>query len=72
VWVRVPLGVRWDPDRRVVKWQNLPRMQRLIGVGMDYGTTNATTGLLLGLSKELNHLIRTLKRTRDAVHGTDE
>jgi PBSX family phage terminase large subunit len=42
----------WDPDRHVVKWQNLPKMQRLIGVGMDYGTTNATTGLLLGLSKE--------------------
>jgi PBSX family phage terminase large subunit len=42
----------WDPDLHVVEWQNLPRMRQLIGVGVDYGTTNATAGLLLGLSDE--------------------
>lgn len=42
----------WDVDKHVVQWQNLPQMQQLIGVGIDYGTTNATAGLLLGLSRE--------------------
>lgn len=42
----------WDPDVHVVAWENLPRMRQLIGVGVDYGTTNATAGLLLGLSRE--------------------
>ncbi len=40
----------WDPDRHVV--HDLPPMARHLGVGVDYGTTNATAGLLLGLSAE--------------------
>jgi PBSX family phage terminase large subunit len=39
----------WDPDEHVVPWADLPAMQSLLGVGVDYGTTNASTGLLLGL-----------------------
>jgi PBSX family phage terminase large subunit len=39
----------WDPDEHVVPWAELPAMQSLLGVGVDYGTTNASTGLLLGL-----------------------
>lgn len=42
----------WDPARHVKSWQNLPQMHRLLGVGMDFGTNNPSTGLLLGLSKE--------------------
>lgn len=40
----------WDPARHVVPWASLPRMRRLFGVGVDYGTNNPATGLLLGLS----------------------
>lgn len=39
----------WDPARHVVPWERLPPMVRLLGCGTDYGTTNASTGLLLGL-----------------------
>ena len=40
----------WDPDRHVVPTADMPRMDRLLGVGVDYGTTNATAGLLLGVA----------------------
>lgn len=39
----------WDEDRHVIKWADLPMMRELLGVGMDYGTQNASTGLMLGL-----------------------
>lgn len=39
----------WDPDLHVVPWQSLPDMHRILGVGIDYGTTNATAALMLGL-----------------------
>lgn len=39
----------WAPDRHVVPWADLPVMEQLLGVGIDYGTTNASTGLMLGL-----------------------
>lgn len=42
----------WDPAAHVVPWEHLPAMSRLLAVGVDYGTTNATSALLLGLSAE--------------------
>lgn len=39
----------WDPERHVIPWATLPEMRRLLAVGVDYGTTNATAALLLGL-----------------------
>lgn len=39
----------WHQDTHVVPFGSLPRMQRLLGVGIDYGTTNATSAILLGL-----------------------
>lgn len=39
----------WDPDKHVVDWTQLPPMSRILGVGCDYGTTNASTGIMLGL-----------------------
>lgn len=39
----------WDPARHVIPWGDLPPMRRLLGVGIDYGTTNATSAVLLGL-----------------------
>ncbi len=42
----------WDPDRHVIPWAQLPRLADIIGIGMDYGTTNATTALMLGITAE--------------------
>jgi PBSX family phage terminase large subunit len=42
----------WDPARHVRPWASLPQMHRLLAVGVDFGTNNPSTGLLLGLSKE--------------------
>lgn len=42
----------WDPDRHVIPWGELPRMERWLSVGMDYGTNNPTTALLLGLAPD--------------------
>lgn len=37
----------WDPDRHVVT--DLPMMRRWIGMGIDYGTTNPLSAIVLGL-----------------------
>lgn len=39
----------WDPDRHVVPWKQLPAMQRVLAAGVDFGTTNPSTALMLGL-----------------------
>lgn len=40
----------WDDREHVIPWQSLPPMYRLLAVGVDYGTTNATAAVLLGLA----------------------
>lgn len=42
----------WDPDRMVIPWAKMPTMQRLLAVGVDYGTTNPTAALMLGLGQD--------------------
>ncbi|GAA4176537.1 PBSX family phage terminase large subunit [Gryllotalpicola koreensis] len=42
----------WDPDRHVVPWETLPQMQALLAIGLDFGTNHATSGIILGLSRE--------------------
>jgi len=42
----------WDPARHVIPFDRMPRLQDVIGIGMDYGTTNTTTALMLGLTDE--------------------
>lgn len=39
----------WDPASHVIKHADLPPMRRILGTGIDYGTTNATAAELLGL-----------------------
>lgn len=39
----------WDPDRHVVPAAELPRMDRWISVGVDHGTRNPFSAVLLGL-----------------------
>jgi len=42
----------WDPARHVVAPDELPPVSRLLAVGIDYGTTAPTAGLLIGISRE--------------------
>lgn len=39
----------WDPDKHVIPHAELPPMRNILGVGIDYGTTNATAAEMLGL-----------------------
>ena len=39
----------WDPARHVIPFEELPEITRTLGVGIDYGTTNATSAVMLGL-----------------------
>jgi PBSX family phage terminase large subunit len=40
----------WDESQHVIPWGDLPRMRRLLAVGIDYGTQNASAAILLGLA----------------------
>lgn len=42
----------WDPARHVLAPDELPPVSRLLAVGIDYGTTAPTAGLLIGISAE--------------------
>lgn len=42
----------WDPKRHVIPFDRMPRLQDILGIGMDYGTTNPTTAMMLGLTAE--------------------
>ncbi|MGW5267244.1 PBSX family phage terminase large subunit [Rhodococcus sp. NPDC003994] len=42
----------WDQERHVIPWDKLPQIVEYYGVGIDYGTTNATSAVLLGLGDD--------------------
>ncbi|WP_165906045.1 PBSX family phage terminase large subunit [Agromyces badenianii] len=42
----------WDPARHVIPFDQMPPLQDVLGIGMDYGTTNPTTAMMLGLTDE--------------------
>ena len=52
----------WDVDKHVIAWDQLPQMRELICVGVDYGTTNPTAALLLGISAEIDQYSRPAPR----------
>lgn len=39
----------WEPKKHTLPWEQLPPMSRMLGLGVDYGTTNATSAMMLGL-----------------------
>lgn len=39
----------WDPAQHVIPWAQMPPIYRLLGVGMDFGNTHATSVVILGL-----------------------
>ncbi|MCI2959538.1 PBSX family phage terminase large subunit [Agromyces atrinae] len=55
----------FDPqlgNGNVIRWEDLPEMRELIAVGLDYGTTNPTAAMLLGVSAEHDSLGRPTPR----------
>jgi PBSX family phage terminase large subunit len=54
LWVSAEGAIyeEWDEDTHVVADADLPPMDRVLACGIDYGTTNATRGYLLGLARD--------------------
>lgn len=50
-WLGAEGGIydMFDPDKHVIPRAELPDMKSILGVGIDYGTTNATASVMLGL-----------------------
>lgn len=42
----------WDPQRHIIAWDDLPPMRQLLAAGVDYGTTNPTAAVILGLGED--------------------
>ncbi|MDY7542613.1 MULTISPECIES: PBSX family phage terminase large subunit [unclassified Cryobacterium] len=40
----------WDPARHIIQFDQMPRIERVVGVGIDYGTSNASAALMVGLT----------------------
>lgn len=40
----------WDESRHIIPWQDAPQIVRVLALGIDYGTTNATSAIMLGLT----------------------
>ncbi len=53
-WVQAEGAIydMWDPARHVVAPGTMPAMERVLSLGVDYGTTNPTRGLLVGLAEQ--------------------
>lgn len=52
-WVQAEGAIydNWDPAQHVVKAADVPPMERVLSLGVDYGTTNPTRGLLVGVAE---------------------
>lgn len=42
----------WDPNEHVIRFEEMPPIRRMLAVGVDYGTTNPTVALLVGITDE--------------------
>jgi PBSX family phage terminase large subunit len=53
----------WNPDvggGHVIPWLDIPPLRRIVGIGIDYGVTNPTVALMVGLTDERHHETREL------------
>jgi len=48
----------WDPAQHVVPHADLPKMDRVLSLGLDYGDTHATRGTLLGVGRDATGISR--------------
>ncbi|QPZ39709.1 PBSX family phage terminase large subunit [Paramicrobacterium chengjingii] len=46
----------WDPAKHQIEWASLPPMWKLLAVGIDYGTTNPTSAILVGIALNVDDL----------------
>lgn len=44
----------FDPQQHIVKWDDLPRMEKIMALGVDYGTTNPSAAIVVGLGVDGN------------------
>lgn len=44
----------WDPAIHVVEERDLPRIDRILGVGIDYGASHATSAIMIALTAEVD------------------
>ncbi|NMF29603.1 terminase large subunit domain-containing protein [Cellulosimicrobium aquatile] len=53
-WVQAAGAVyeQWDPDRHVMPAAELPAMDRVLALGVDYGDVHASRGYLLGIGPD--------------------
>ncbi|MBU5654333.1 PBSX family phage terminase large subunit [Corynebacterium aurimucosum] len=42
----------WDESKHVIAPDDMPPMRQTLGLGIDYGTTNATAGILLAIGED--------------------
>lgn len=42
----------WDPARHVIRWLEMPTLQDILCIGIDHGTTNPTSAIMLGITDE--------------------
>lgn len=42
----------WDPAVHVVPWADMPPIGRILGVGVDYGASHATSAIMIGVTDE--------------------
>ncbi len=75
LWVAAQGAVydSWNPAVHVIPWGSLPRMDVLIGVGVDYGTTNPSSAVLLGVGADgrLYAVDEWRVETKDGARMTD-
>lgn len=45
----------FDPDRHVIRFEDMPKIARILAVGVDYGASHATSAVMLGLTDEYDH-----------------
>jgi len=42
----------WDEGRHTIPWDQLPKLQRILAVAVDFGVSHATSAVLLGVTDE--------------------
>lgn len=44
----------WDPEKFVIPWSAMPKIDRILCVGIDYGASHATSAVMLGITAEFD------------------
>ena len=40
----------WNPKRHIIAWADMPKIERILGTGIDFGSSNASAALMIGLT----------------------